>query len=72
MRLMALLLVALGLLALGIGAFSYTHEKGEIKIGPLQIQVTEREQVDIPLWAGVGSIVLGGLLLVVRKGSASH
>ena len=30
--------------------------------------MTERERVNIPLWAGIGAIVIGGVLLVVGRG----
>ena len=67
MRMAGLVLLVLGLLTLSLGAFGYTREMGDVKIGPIQIRVTEKEQVDIPLWAGVGAIVVGGLLLLARK-----
>jgi len=67
MRAAGLVLLVIGILILTFGAFGYTREKGEIKIGPIEIQVTEREQVEIPLWLGVGAIALGGLLLLRRN-----
>ena len=33
---------------------------------PLQLSVDEKEYVNVPLWAGIGSIVVGGLLLIWR------
>lgn len=56
------LLVA-GALALAYGSFSYTKETTAVKVGPLELSVKEKETVNIPLWAGVGAIVVGGLLL---------
>jgi hypothetical protein len=35
-----------------------------VKLGPLELKVKEKETVNIPVWAGVGAIVIGGLLLV--------
>jgi hypothetical protein len=45
------LLVA-GILALVYGGFSYNHEKGDAKIGPVEIQVNEKKHVNVPVWAG--------------------
>jgi hypothetical protein len=54
-----------GALALAYGGFSYTRETHEARIGPLALQVEEKEYVNIPLWAGVTAIVVGGVLLVM-------
>jgi hypothetical protein len=63
---LGVILLVLGVLAVAYGGFSYTKEKGDAKIGPVEIQVTEKERVNIPLWAGlaVGAV---GLLLVAKK-----
>jgi len=47
------------------GSFSYTKETHEAKIGPLELSVKEKETVNIPVWAGVGAIVVGAVLLLV-------
>jgi len=59
-----LVLVAAGILALIYGGVTYTKDTHEAKIGPFEMAVKEKETVNIPVWAGVGAIVLGGLLLV--------
>jgi hypothetical protein len=63
---LGLVLLVLGLLSMAYGGFSYTHEKADAKIGPVEIQLTEKKRVNIPLWAGVATAVVG-LALVVRK-----
>jgi len=35
-----------------------------VKLGPLELTVKEKETVNVPLWAGIGAIVVGGVLLV--------
>jgi hypothetical protein len=70
MRMAGVVLLVLGILALVYGGFSYSREKGDAKIGPVEIEVTEKERVNVPVWAGIGAIVVGGLLLA-RKGSSS-
>lgn len=62
-KLAGIVLIVAGTLALVYGSFSYTKETHEVKLGPLQFSVQEKETVNIPVWAGVGAIALGGLLL---------
>lgn len=62
-RMGALALVVLGILGLAYGSFSYTKETHEAKLGPLELSVKEKERVNVPVWAGVGAIVVGGALL---------
>jgi LPXTG-motif cell wall-anchored protein len=57
-------------LGLLYGTFSYTRETHDVKVGPLELSVKEKQTVNIPVWAGVGAIVAGsGLLLLARKKS---
>lgn len=58
------LLVA-GVLALAYGGFSYTKDTTAVKIGPIELSVKEKKSVNVPVWAGVGAIVAGGLMLLV-------
>lgn len=69
-RIIGLVLIVAGIAALGVGGFSFTRETHEAKIGPLELSVKETENVNIPSWAGVAAIVVGGALLVFggRKG----
>jgi hypothetical protein len=66
-RTIAIALIAVGLLALVYGGFSYTKDTTAVKLGPIELSVKEKETVNIPVWAGVGAIVIGGLLLVFGK-----
>lgn len=63
-KLAGIVLIVAGTLGLVYGSFSYTKETHEAKLGPLQFSVAEKETVNVPIWAGVGAIVAGGLLLV--------
>jgi len=65
-KIVAMVLIVAGVLALVYGSFSYTKKTHEAKIGTLELSVKEKETVNIPVWAGVGAIVVGGILLVVR------
>lgn len=66
----AIVLIVAGVLGLLYGGFSYTKETHDLKIGPIELSVKEKQEVNIPMWAGIGAIVVGGLLLVFggRKG----
>lgn len=70
MKIIAIVLIVLGVLALVYGGFSYTKATHEADLGPVEFQVKERERVNIPLWAGVAVIAAGVVLLLVpsRKG----
>lgn len=60
-------LVLAGVLALVYGGFSYTKETHQTKLGPIELSIKDRETVNVPVWAGVGAIVIGGLLVVFGK-----
>lgn len=64
MKVLAIVLIVGGVLGLVYGGFSYTKETHETKIGPLVVSVTDKETVNVPIWAGVGAIAIGGLILV--------
>jgi hypothetical protein len=64
-KITAILLIVAGILGLVYGQFSYTKETQEAKIGSLELSVNETQSVNIPVWAGVGAIVAGGVLLLV-------
>ena len=63
LRIAALVLIVAGVLGLAYGGFSYTRQTHEMKIGPLEMSVQEKETVNVPVWAGVGAILIGGGLL---------
>ncbi|MHB8919940.1 MAG: hypothetical protein ACYC3A_02410 [Halothiobacillus sp.] len=65
MRIIAIVLIIGGAAGLVYGSFSYTKETNQAKIGPIELNVKEKQTVNIPVWAGVGAIVLGGLMLLV-------
>jgi len=64
-KIIGIVLIAGGVLALVYGGFSYPKESREAKLGPLQIAVQTQGKVNVPVWAGVGAIVAGVVLLLV-------
>jgi len=63
-RIVALILIVVGILALAYGGFSYTKETHEAQVGTLTLQVKEKQTINIPIWAGVAGIVIGGALFL--------
>jgi len=68
-RILAVLLVAGGILGLVYGGFTYTKETHNASIGPFSMSLRDKETVSIPVWAGAGAIVVGSGLLFVRQKS---
>jgi len=64
-RIIAIVLIVAGILGLVYGGFSYTKEETQAKLGPFELKVRDKETVNVPLWASIGAIVVGGVLLFV-------
>jgi TRAP-type C4-dicarboxylate transport system permease small subunit len=69
-KIAAVLLIVAGVLGLVYGSFSYTKETHEAKLGPLELSVSDKQTVNVPVWAGVGAIVIGGALLLIGSKSS--
>lgn len=63
---LAIVLIAAGILALAYGGFTYTSESHDLKLGSLELSVKDKETVNIPVWVGTGAVVVGALLFFVR------
>lgn len=66
-KMMAVVLIVAGGLALVYGGFTYTKDTHQAKLGPIELSVKEKETVNVPVWAGVAAIAAGVILLFVRK-----
>lgn len=64
-RIAGIILLLLGLAGLFTGGFSFTKETTQAQLGPLKLQVQEKESVNIPQWLSLGAMVLGGVLLAL-------
>jgi uncharacterized membrane protein YidH (DUF202 family) len=64
-KIVGIVLIAAGILALVYGGFSYTKETHAAKIGSFELSMKDKETVSVPVWAGVGAVVVGGILLLV-------
>jgi TRAP-type C4-dicarboxylate transport system permease small subunit len=63
-KVIAVVLIVGGIFGLAYGGFSYTKDTTVVKLGPLEVSAKEKQTVNVPMWAGVGAVVVGGLLLV--------
>ena len=66
-KIVGIVLIVAGALALAYGGFSFTKETHKAEIGPLKLAVQEKERVNVPQWAGLGAILVGVVLLVAGK-----
>jgi uncharacterized membrane protein YidH (DUF202 family) len=64
-KIIALVLIAGGVLALVYGGFSYTKSTETTKLGPIEFTVKDRERVNVPVWVGVAAIGAGTVLLLL-------
>jgi len=60
---LGIVLIVAGILGLAYGSFSYTKDTHDLKVGPIELAVKEKQTVNVPVWAGVAGIVAGALLL---------
>ena len=67
LRIGAILLIIAGTLGLAAGQFSYHMDTRGARLGPMGVSVSERKTVTIPVWASVGAIVAGSLVLLARR-----
>lgn len=69
-KIAAIVLIVAGVLGLVYGGFTYTKETHTADVGPIELSVQEKDTINVPIWAGVGAIVVGGALLFVgnKKG----
>lgn len=66
-KLAGVVLLGLGILAVAYGGFSYTKDTDKIDLGPIHVQVQDKERVNVPLWAGIAVAIAGGVLLARRS-----
>lgn len=63
LRVAAIVLLIAGVLGVAYGGFSYTKDTHDVKLGPVELAVKEKERVNIPLWVGIAAVAVGGILL---------
>ncbi|MHB1213808.1 MAG: hypothetical protein ACYCY9_02370 [Thiobacillus sp.] len=66
-KMLAIVLIVAGGLALAYGGFTYTKDTHQAKLGPIELSVKDTQTVNIPIWAGLGVLLAGVALMFVRK-----
>jgi uncharacterized membrane protein len=65
MKIVGIIFVAIGILALAYQEFSYNQTKNEAQLGPIVIQETETKTIPIPPLVGGGIVLTGAVLLAI-------
>lgn len=63
-RIIAILLILIGLVALATGGLTYTRREKVIDIGPIQATAEKRDRIPLPPILG-GAALAGGIILLV-------
>jgi len=67
LKILGIVLIVAGILGLVYGGFSYTKNTHEAKLGPIELSVKDKQTINVPVWAGVGGIGVGGALLLFSR-----
>jgi multidrug transporter EmrE-like cation transporter len=67
LKIVAILLIVAGAIGLAYGSFSFTKETHSVNFGPVKLAMEEKQTVNVPVWAGLGAIALGVILLVTGR-----
>ena len=71
MKILGIILILAGILALAYGGFTYKTHKRAVDMGPLQIETSKKHTIFIPPVLGISGIILGGALLFVSRSKAA-
>jgi len=63
-KLIGIILIVAGGFGLAYGGFSYTKETTGMKLGPIELKVEEKQNVNVPVIVSGAAIALGVFLLV--------
>ncbi len=63
MKIVAVILLAIGLVGLIAGGFSYTTKEKVVDLGPLDISKTKTHTEYIPLGVSIAALAIGGIML---------
>jgi hypothetical protein len=63
----AIVLIALGVLGLVYKKVTYTEESHDAEIAGIELSVKDKETVAVPQWLSIGAIAIGAILLVAGR-----
>lgn len=66
-----IILLTLGVLGLIYGGFTYTEDRHEVDIGPVEFGIEEKQRVNVPIWMSVVAVALGAVSILWGRGSRS-
>jgi uncharacterized membrane protein YidH (DUF202 family) len=66
-KMLGVLLIVGGVLALVYGGFSYTKKTHKLDIGVAELKYHEKARVQVPIWTGVTAIAIGTAALLVGR-----
>lgn len=64
MKLIGIVLIVVGVIALAVGGINYTTRKKVLDIGPLQATTETRKTLPLPPLVGIASLVAGVALVL--------
>jgi hypothetical protein len=64
-KLLAIVLITIGLTGFAFGAFNYTLHHDPVH--PVDVSLQQYQPVVAPMVVGLGAMLLGGLMLVLRR-----
>lgn len=67
MRLLAIVLIVLGVIGLAYGGITYTRREKVLDVGPVELSADKEETIPFPPIAGGLCLVAGIALLVIRR-----
>jgi len=67
MKIAAIVLIVLGVLALAYGGVGYTREKKVVDLGPLQASTKTHESIPLPPVLGIAAIAGGVVMLLASS-----
>ncbi len=72
MKTAGIILVALGILALGYSAVAYNKKEAVLRMGSLTVSATEHRSVAVPAVGGLVALVAGGAILMFSARSGRN
>lgn len=70
-RIIGIVVLAAGIFALAYGGFTYTEDRHDLNLGPIELEMKEKETIAVPPWVGAAAAVLGIVMIAYpSKGRA--
>ena len=67
MKTLGIVLIALGLIGVIWGGFTYVKDRDTTDLGPVRLTMEQQDRVSIPPAVGAVVLVLGGVLVILSR-----